>query len=62
MLELSMREFLLSMPTQILRIPGKPSMYVGADGLSKVSPEKMEQGGLNAVVMALAVGTNATDC
>ena len=39
-----------------IEIPGKPSMYVGADGLSKVSPEKMEQGGLNAVVMALAVG------
>ena len=38
-----------------IEIPGKPSMYVGADGLSKVSPEKMEQGGLNAVVMALAV-------
>ena len=39
-----------------IEIHGKPSMYVGADGLSKVSPEKMEQGGLNAVVMALAVG------
>ena len=39
-----------------IEIPGKPSMYVGADGLSKVSPEKMDQGGLNAVVMALAVG------
>ena len=39
-----------------IEIPGKPSMYVGADGLSKVSPEKMEQGGLNAVVMAIAVG------
>ena len=39
-----------------IEIPGKPSMYVGADGLSKVSPKKMDQGGLNAVVMALAVG------
>ena len=39
-----------------IEIPGKPSMYVGSDGLSKVSPEKMDQGGLNAVVMALAVG------
>ena len=39
-----------------IEILGKPSMYVGADGLSKVSPEKMDQGGLNAVVMALAVG------
>lgn len=39
-----------------IEIPGKPSMYVGSDGLSKVSPKKMDQGGLNAVVMALAVG------
>ena len=39
-----------------IEIPGKPSMYVGADGLSKVAPEKMDRGGLDAVVMALAVG------
>ena len=29
-----------------IEIPGKPSMYVGADGLSKVAVEKMRQGGL----------------
>ena len=39
-----------------IEIPEKPSMYVGPDGLSKVAPEKMLAGGLNAVVMALAVG------
>ena len=39
-----------------IEIPGKPSMYVGADGLSKVTPQKMQKGGLDAVVMPLAVG------
>ena len=39
-----------------IEIPGQPSMYVGADGLSKVAPQKMQQGGLDAVVMSLAVG------
>lgn len=39
-----------------IEIPGKPSMYVGADGLSKVAPEKMHAGGLDAVAMAVAVG------
>ena len=39
-----------------IEIPGKPSSYVGSDGLSKVAPEKMRAGGLDAVVMALAVG------
>ena len=39
-----------------IEIPGKPSMYVGSDGLSKVAPQKMQKGGLNAVVMSLAVG------
>ena len=39
-----------------IEIPGKPSMYVGADGLSRVSPAKMHSGGLDAVVMSLAVG------
>jgi membrane dipeptidase len=39
-----------------IEIPGKPSMYVGADGLSRVSPAKMHAGGLDAVVMSLAVG------
>ena len=39
-----------------IEIPGQPSMYVGADGLSKVAPQKMRKGGLDAVVMSLAVG------
>jgi membrane dipeptidase len=39
-----------------IEIPGKPSMYVGADGLSKVAVEKMRQGDLDAVAMAVAVG------
>jgi membrane dipeptidase len=39
-----------------IEIPGKPSMYVGADGLSKVTPKKMQKGGMDAVVMSLAVG------
>ena len=39
-----------------IEIPGKPSMYVGADGLSKVAVEKMHQGDLDAVAMAVAVG------
>ena len=39
-----------------IEIPGKPSMYVGADGLSKVAVEKMHQGDLDAVAMVMAVG------
>ena len=39
-----------------IEIVGKPSMYVGPDQLSKVAPEKMRDGQLDAVVMALAVG------
>ena len=39
-----------------IEIPGKESRYVGADGLSKVSPAKMRAGGVDAVVMAVAVG------
>ena len=39
-----------------IEIPGKPSSYAGSDGLSKVAPAKMRAGGLDAVVMALAVG------
>lgn len=39
-----------------IEIVGEPSMYVGPDGLSKVAPEKMRDGQLDAVVMALAVG------
>ena len=39
-----------------IEIPGKPSSYVASDGLSKVAPQKMRTGGLDAVVMAIAVG------
>ena len=39
-----------------IEIPGKPSSYVGPDGLSKVAPEKMRAGGLDAAVMSIAVG------
>ncbi|MEC7517276.1 MAG: membrane dipeptidase [Pseudomonadota bacterium] len=38
-----------------IEITGKPSMYVGADGLSKVAVEKMRRGDLDAVAMAVAV-------
>lgn len=39
-----------------IEIPGHESRYVGRDGLSQVSPEKMRAGGVDAVVMAIAVG------
>ncbi len=39
-----------------IEIPGKESRYAGADGLSKVAPAKMQVGGVDAVVMAIAVG------
>lgn len=39
-----------------IEIPGKPSAYVGDDGLSQVEPKKMRAGGLDAVVMSVAVG------
>jgi membrane dipeptidase len=39
-----------------IEIPGKASRYAGVDGLSNVSPEKMKIGGVDAVVMAIAVG------
>ena len=39
-----------------IEIPGKPSRYAGEDGLSKVAPDKMRAGGVDAVVMAIAVG------
>lgn len=38
-----------------IEIPGHESRYVGKDGLSQVSPEKMRAGGVDAVVMAIAV-------
>jgi membrane dipeptidase len=44
-----------------IEIPGKESRYVGADGLSKVSPEKMRAGGTDAVLMAVAVGPGPRD-
>ncbi|MCZ6855962.1 MAG: hypothetical protein O7G86_18760, partial [Gammaproteobacteria bacterium] len=39
-----------------IEIPEKPSRYAGPDGLSRVAPAKMRAGGVDAVVMAAAVG------
>jgi membrane dipeptidase len=39
-----------------IEIPGHESRYVGRDGLSQVSPAKMRAGGVDAVVMSIAVG------
>jgi len=39
-----------------IELPGKPSRYAGEDGVSKVAPAKMLAGGVDAVVMAVAVG------
>ena len=39
-----------------IEIPGAPSRYAGPDGLSRVAPEKMRAGGMDAVVMSIAVG------
>ncbi len=39
-----------------IEIPGKESRYVGEDGKSKVAPDKMRAGGVDVVVMAVAVG------
>lgn len=39
-----------------IEIPGKESRYAGSDGLSRVAPAKMRAGGVDAVVMAIAVG------
>ena len=39
-----------------VEIPGEESRYVGGDGKSKVEPEKMRKGQVDAVVMAIAVG------
>lgn len=39
-----------------IEIPGKESRYVGEDGRSKVEPAKMRTGGVDAQVMAVAVG------
>ncbi len=39
-----------------IEIKSKPSRYAGEDGLSKVAPAKMRAGGVDAVVMSMAVG------
>ena len=39
-----------------IEIPGQESRYVGEDGRSKVEPAKMQAGGVDAVVMSVAVG------
>lgn len=44
-----------------IEIPGKYSRYVGEDGLSKVAPDKMAAGGVDVVVMAVAVGPGPRD-
>ena len=39
-----------------IEISGRESAYVGADGRSKVAPDKMQTGGVDAVVMSVASG------
>ncbi|MEM7097205.1 MAG: membrane dipeptidase [Pseudomonadota bacterium] len=39
-----------------IEIPGAETRYAGADGRSQVAPDKMRAGGMDAVVMAIAVG------
>ena len=39
-----------------IEIPGKPSRYADENGVSRVSPERMRAGGVDAVVMSIAVG------
>ena len=39
-----------------IEIPGRESVYAGADGRSEVAPDKMRAGGVDVVVMAAAVG------
>lgn len=39
-----------------IEFPDRPSPYVGADGRSRVAPDKLHAGGVDAVVMAAAVG------
>ncbi|MCY3971543.1 MAG: hypothetical protein OXG74_16555, partial [Acidobacteria bacterium] len=38
-------------------LPDAPSPYVGDDGLSQVDPAKLHEGGVDAVVMSVAVGS-----
>lgn len=44
-----------------IEIPGKPSRYAGDDGRSQVAPDKMRAGGMDAVVLAVAVGPGPRD-
>ena len=44
-----------------IEIAGKESRYAGADGRSQVAPDKMRAGGVDAVVMAIAVGPGPRD-
>jgi membrane dipeptidase len=44
-----------------IEIPGQESRYAGEDGLSQVAPGKMRAGGVDAVVMAIAVGPGPRD-
>jgi membrane dipeptidase len=39
-----------------IELPDAPSPYVGEDGLSQVDPAKLHAGGVDAVVMSIAVG------
>lgn len=39
-----------------IEIPGKESAYVGRDGRSRVAPDKVARGGMDAVVLSVAVG------
>ena len=39
-----------------IEVPGNISRYAGADGRSRVTPEKMRAGGVDAVIAAIAVG------
>ena len=39
-----------------IELPDAPSPYVGEDGLSQVAPAKLHAGGVDAVVMSIAVG------
>ena len=42
-----------------IEIPGQETRYAGDDGRSQVAPDKMKLGGVDAVVMSVAVGPDA---
>ena len=44
-----------------IEIPGQETRYAGDDGRSQVAPDKMAAGGVDAVVMAIAVGPGPDD-